>query len=96
MGIGWSTDYPYAGINLMIRLSELTRTPITKDAEGEPTYWVVHLTDPALFKCQVLMGSDVGTMELDGILNGSTRNERSRKTIRITGKKLAEYSRYHG
>jgi hypothetical protein len=65
MGIGWSTDYPYAGINLMIRLSELTRTPITKDAEGEPTYWVVHLTDPALFKCPVLMASDVGTMELD-------------------------------
>ena len=24
MGIGWSTDYPYAGINLMIRLSEMT------------------------------------------------------------------------
>ncbi len=22
MGIGWSTDYPYAGINLMIRMSE--------------------------------------------------------------------------
>ena len=64
MGIGWSTDYPYAGINLMIRLSELTRTRITKSAEGQPPYWVVRLTDPELFKCPVLMGSDVGTMEL--------------------------------
>jgi hypothetical protein len=64
MGIGWSTDYPYAGINLMIRLSELTRTHVTKDAHGEPTYWVVRPTDPALFHCPVLMASDVGTMEL--------------------------------
>jgi Domain of unknown function (DUF4159) len=64
MGIGWSTDYPYAGVNLMIRLSELTRTPVTRNGNGEPSYWVVRLTDAALFKCPVLMGSDVGTMVL--------------------------------
>jgi hypothetical protein len=64
MGRGWSTDYPYAGINLMIRMSELTRTPITKNAQGEPTYWVVRLTDDAVFRCPILMGSDVGTMGL--------------------------------
>ena len=29
-GVGWSTDYPYAGINLMTRLDELTRTPISR------------------------------------------------------------------
>src|SRR5712692_11920392 len=40
MGIGWSTDYPYAGINLMIRTSELTRTPVTINENGEPNYWV--------------------------------------------------------
>src|SRR6266513_3049387 len=40
--------------------------------------------------------SSVGTIELDGILKGSTRNERSRKTIRITGKKLIEYSTHQG
>src|SRR5687767_4381514 len=40
--------------------------------------------------------SSVGTIELEGILNGSTRKERSRKTIRITGKKLIEYSTHHG
>src|SRR5437762_3084607 len=64
MGIGWSTDYPYAGINLMIRLSELTRTPITLKENGEPAYWVVRLTDDALFRCPVVMASDVGTMGL--------------------------------
>ena len=63
MGIGWSTDYPYAGINLMIRMSELTRAHITQVGEsGEPNYWVVRLTDDALFHCPILMGSDVGTM----------------------------------
>jgi len=64
MGIGWSTDYPYAGINLMTRLSELTPTPVTRDESGEPNYWVVRLTDDALFKCPMLMGSDVGTIGL--------------------------------
>jgi Domain of unknown function (DUF4159) len=67
MGIGWSTDYPYAGINLMIRLSEMTKTPVTKNESGEPPYWVVRLTDDALFRCPALMGSDVGTMELSDL-----------------------------
>ncbi len=68
MGMGWSTDYPYAGINLMIRMSELTRAPITRNENenSEPTYWVVRLTDPALFRCPILMGTDVGTMGLSG------------------------------
>ncbi len=34
--------------------------------------------------------SRVGSMEPEGILNGSTRKERSRKTMRMTGKKLLE------
>ena len=40
--------------------------------------------------------SSVGSMEPEGILNGSTRKERSRKTIRMTGKKLTGYSIHHG
>jgi len=63
-GIGWSTDYPYAGINFMIRLSELTKTDVSMDSEGEPNHWVVRLTDPALFDCPFLMGTDVGTIGL--------------------------------
>lgn len=63
-GVGWSTDYPYAGINLMTRLDELTRAPISRDANGNPNYWVVRPTDPALFKCPFLVASDVGTIGL--------------------------------
>jgi Domain of unknown function (DUF4159) len=64
MGVGWATDYPYAGINLMTRLSELTKTPISRDADGNPNYWVVHLTDDELFRCPFTIASDVGTMGL--------------------------------
>lgn len=74
MGIGWSTDYPYAGINLMIRMSELTLTPITKNDDDEPNYWVVRLTDDALFRCPILMGSDVGTMGLSDPEAGRLRD----------------------
>lgn len=63
MGIGWATDYPYAGTNLMTRLSELTKTPVSLDAKGEPNFWVVRFTDDALFKCPFIMASDVGTLQ---------------------------------
>jgi hypothetical protein len=61
MGAGWSTDYPYAGINLMTRISELTKTPVSRDSKGDPNYWVVRLTDDALFRCPFTIASDVGT-----------------------------------
>ena len=64
MGIGWWTDYPYAGINLMIRFSELTKAPVSMDAKGDPHEWVVRLTDDALFQCPFTMASDVGTIGL--------------------------------
>jgi hypothetical protein len=64
MGMGWVTDYPYAEINLMTRLSELTKTPISRDGRGQPNHWVVRLTDPALFNCPFTMASDVGTIGL--------------------------------
>lgn len=63
-GIGWSTDYPYAGINFMIRLSELTKTSVSMDADGEPNHFVVRLTDDALFECPFTMATDVGTVGL--------------------------------
>src|ERR1700681_4225180 len=40
--------------------------------------------------------SSVGRIDEDGILNGSATNERSRKTISRTGKKLFGYSIHHG
>lgn len=63
-GMGWSTDYPYAGHNLMVRIAELTKTPISRDERHEPNYWVVEATDPALYRCPFLMAADAGTIGL--------------------------------
>jgi hypothetical protein len=60
-GVGWSTDYPFAAINLMTRISELTKVRVSRDMGRDINYWVIQLTDPALFECPFLMGSDVGT-----------------------------------
>ena len=56
-GMGWATDYPYAAINLLTRVQELTKTRVSHDADGEPNYWVVRLTDPALFSCPFTMAT---------------------------------------
>ena len=61
MGIGWLTDYPYAEMNLSTRLSELTKTRISRDASGHPNSYVVRLTDDTLFNCPFTVASDVGT-----------------------------------
>jgi len=61
-GIGWETDYPYAEINLMTRLSELTKTRISRDESGDPNFYVIRLTDDQLFNCPMLVASDAGTI----------------------------------
>src|SRR5688572_11960093 len=63
-GAGWQTDYPYGDNNLMIRFSELTRAPVSKDPGKRPNHYVVRLTDDALFNCPYTVASDVGTMGL--------------------------------
>ena len=63
-GGGWRTDYPYGEINLMIRLSELTKTPVPFEGTRQPTHYVVRLTNDALFECPFTMASDVGTIGL--------------------------------
>jgi len=65
-GYGWSTDYPAADQNFMIRLSELTSTKVDFDVRGRPNHWVVEITDPALFTCPFIMTSDVGTIGFRG------------------------------
>ena len=62
-GYGWSTDYPAADQNFMIRLSELTSTKVDFDARGNPNHRAVEITDPALFTCPFVMTSDVGTSD---------------------------------
>jgi hypothetical protein len=61
-GIGWQTDYPYAEINLMTRLSELTKARVSRDGGGDPNHYVIRLTDDTLFNCPFLMASDAGTI----------------------------------
>jgi uncharacterized protein DUF4159 len=63
-GQGWWTDYPDADINFSIRLSELTKTRVSKARGDEPNHLVVRLTDDALFQCPYLHMEDVGTMLL--------------------------------
>jgi hypothetical protein len=63
-GIGWSTDYPFGEINLLTRLSELTKIRVSRDKSDDLNYWVVRLTDDQLFECPILIGSDVGTAAL--------------------------------
>jgi len=62
MGIGWQTDYPFAEINLTTRLSELTRTRVSRSDAGRPNHYVVRLTDDTLFNCPLTMASDVGSL----------------------------------
>jgi hypothetical protein len=61
-GIGWETDYPYAEINLMTRLSELTKTRVSRDDRGDPNYYVIRLTDDQVFNCPLIVASDAGTI----------------------------------
>src|SRR6476660_440566 len=60
-GANWSVDYPRADINLSIRLSELTKTTISKAQTGEPNHLLVRLTDPEMFSCPFIMMTEVGS-----------------------------------
>jgi hypothetical protein len=60
-GQGWSTDYPDAELNFSLRLSELTRTRVATDGEGDADHVVVRLTDPLVYQCPYLHMEDVGT-----------------------------------
>ena len=64
-GGGWGVDYPQADSNLSIRLSELTKTPVSFDAAREPNHLVVRLTDAELFQCPFVMMTEVGDAYLE-------------------------------
>jgi hypothetical protein len=59
-GMGWGTDYPYADINFSIRLSEMTKTSVSKKG-NDPNHLVVRPTDEWLGMCPFLMASDPGS-----------------------------------
>jgi hypothetical protein len=63
-GGGWGVDYPDADVNFSIRLSELTRTRVSLDAQQTPRHFVVQLTDPLLFRCPFVMMTEPGGLFL--------------------------------
>jgi Domain of unknown function (DUF4159) len=66
-GSGWDTDFPMADENLMIRLSELTLSDITRFDDESPAHAVVRGTDDVLFQCPFLFASDVGTVAFNEV-----------------------------
>jgi hypothetical protein len=59
-GGNWNADWPRADINLSIRLSELTKADVSKNAQGEPNHLLVRFTDPEVFDCPFIMATEVG------------------------------------
>jgi hypothetical protein len=64
-GGDWQVDFPRADSNLMTRLSELTKTPISRLPDGEPNHVIIRLNQPELFKCAFIMMTEVGNIYLD-------------------------------
>lgn len=60
---GWRTDYPLGDRNLSIRFSELTRTRVSRAADGSRNHYLVRATDEQLFRCPFLIGGDVGSAD---------------------------------
>ena len=54
-GRGWATDYPDADYNFSTRLSELTKTSVSRTATGGVRPLIVRPTDDALFQCPFVM-----------------------------------------
>jgi hypothetical protein len=63
-GAGWFVDYPRADENLSLRLSQLTRIPVTTVGEGEPVRLVLQLTEAELFQCPFVMMTEPGGADL--------------------------------
>jgi len=63
-GAGWFVDYPRADENLSMRVSQLTRIPITTLGEGDPVRLVVQLNEEELFQCPWVMMTEPGGADL--------------------------------
>jgi hypothetical protein len=60
-GGSWRTDYPRADTNIMIRLSELTKTNVSFDQGRQPRNLLVNLGGDELFRCPVAVMSAPGS-----------------------------------
>jgi hypothetical protein len=65
-GAGWSVDWPRADENLSFRLSELTRTSVSKRGDGEWNHVTIPLTDTErLSHCPFIMMTEPGGAGFD-------------------------------
>ncbi len=60
-GGSWRTDYPNADINLSVRLSELTKIPVSKNGSGAPNHLLVRPGGDELFQCPLVIMSAPGS-----------------------------------
>jgi Domain of unknown function (DUF4159) len=60
-GASWDVDFPRADINLSIRLSELTKSDVSRNTNADPNHLLVRLTDPEMFSCPFIMMTEVGS-----------------------------------
>jgi hypothetical protein len=63
---GWGDDYPQADYNLMVRLSELTKTRISRWNNGDPGFANVTAMDPDLFQCPYLRMQNAANYDFSG------------------------------
>ena len=64
-GAGWGVDWPRADQNLSIRLSELTRTPVSMNEADEPNSLLLTATSPELSRCPFVMMTEPGGAYFD-------------------------------
>ena len=64
-GDGWGVDFPRADENLSIRLSELTKAPVSVEETGLPAHVLVKLGQPELFRCPFVMMTEPGGAYFD-------------------------------
>jgi hypothetical protein len=64
-GDGWGVDWPRADQNLSIRLSELTRTPVSMDATDIPNSVLLTASMPELSHCPFVMMTEPGGAYFD-------------------------------
>lgn len=64
-GAGWGVDWPRADENLSIRLSELSRVPVSMAGPHTPKPLLVRLNDPVLTHCPFIMMTEPGGAYFD-------------------------------
>jgi hypothetical protein len=61
-GNGWTTDFPDADRNLMVRLPQLTSMNVSRWSYGEQGFAVLDINEPEIYECPMLMATDVGEL----------------------------------